>query len=411
MSTITSTSFLPEHIDKFPSLFTEMLGRPVQSVEITSMSGAGGFSGEMTRVLITWADTQEPLTMVMKRTKPSGEESSRTLGLAREAKFYEWVASLDSSVYKDLVPTVYYSKGDMVSGDKVILLEDLSKYVQSGYLSGGGSPLNWGRDLPAEVASKGLAIVDGITEVVAEAACVLAAKYHGQHWLRKDLLAQSDWMKGSDWFNGSGKESWVAGQKYITDAWVVLKTSKALTWSPYIVSLIDASISKVSWPAFQERLKTSHFTLAHGDFHPANMLCWYDTSKTTLTADDIDMRLVDWEVVGVGSGAQDIGQYMISHMTPETRRGCEHRLLKVYYEKLMQSIPSESDATVSGRGEYTYDLCYREYVYGGVERWMFLLIILANMCPDEMQAYFLAQVEAFAMDHNVTPESIGMSRL
>ena len=128
------------------------------------------------------------------------------------------------------------------------------------------------------------------------------------------------------------------------------------------------------------------------------------------------MRLVDWEVVGVGSGAQDIGQYMMSHMAPAARRLCEDRLLKVYYDKLQATIASRvvdsADVVPDGcRGDYTFEKCKREYVYGGVERWMFLLIILAGMCPNNMQQYFLNQVEAFALDHGVTAESIGMSRL
>ena len=282
------------------------------------------------------------------------------------------------------------------------------------------------------VTSKGVSlgstnseVKTNVTELVAEAACLLAAKYHGQHWMRKDLLENHSWLKASDWYVHKGEETWQQGQKYIKDAWDILKTTKATVdntdckWSPYIIGLIEASIEKISWEGFQERIQNAHFTLAHGDFHPANMMCTFDNSLLeagSLTAKDITIRLVDWEVVGVGSGAQDIGQYMMSHMTPAARRLCEDRLLRVYYEQLQATIAAQhvegtgSEETAS-RGEYTFEMCKREYVYGGVERWMFLLIILANMCPDVMQQYFLNQVEAFALDHGVTAETIGMSRL
>jgi len=431
---ITSDSFGSENTDEVNvKLFTQMLGKPVTSMRAESMSGAGGFSGEMSRVRLRYADADDAEhVMVMKHTKENGAASSRALGLAREGCFYEWVANSKNATYNDLLPKVFYSKGNMESGDKVILLEDLGEYVQTGYFFGGGSPLNWGRDLEKDVSSKGLSIISSsgeascnTTELVAEAACLLAAKYHGEHWMRKNLLEGHVWMKASDWYVNQGEASWQGGQKYIKDSWETLKTTKATPenseciWSPYIIGLIDASIDKISWDGFQQRIQNSHFTLAHGDFHPANMMCTFDNARLQagcLTAEDITMRLVDWEVVGVGSGAQDIGQYMMSHMAPTTRRQCEDRLLKIYYDKLQATIASRevdsADVEPDGcRGDYTFEKCKREYVYGGVERWMFLLIILAGMCPNNMQQYFLNQVEAFALDHGVTAKSIGMSRL
>ncbi len=32
------------------------------------------------------------------------------------------------------------------------------------------------------------------------------------------------------------------------------------------------------------------------------------------------VKLVDWEMAGIGSGAQDLGQYVISNMDPAERR-------------------------------------------------------------------------------------------
>ena len=47
---------------------------------------------------------------------------------------------------------------------------------------------------------------------------------------------------------------------------------------------------------------------------------------------DFDLILLDWEMVGVGSGPQDIGQYMISHTAPEERRANEKMLVEHYYK-------------------------------------------------------------------------------
>ena len=158
--TITSQLFRPDNSDATNvALFSQMLGRAVSSVRVESMSGAGGFSGEMSRVRVHWTDedndTEKVQVMVMKHTKEAGGASSRALGLAREGCFYDWAKSSsspkDKMTYDDLLPDIYFSKGDMDSGDKVILLEDLGNLVQSGYFFGSGSPLNWGRDLDQDV--------------------------------------------------------------------------------------------------------------------------------------------------------------------------------------------------------------------------------------------------------------------
>ena len=120
-------------------------------------------------------------------------------------------------------------------------------------------------------------------------------------------------------------------------------------------------------------------------------------------------------MVGVGSGPQDIGQYMISHTAPEERRANEKMLVEHYYEVLFAAIPSDSaSASASGSersSTLTWELCWREYVHGGVERWVWLLALIAGTCPDVLTQYFHNQVEAFALDHEITVENIGMPRV
>jgi hypothetical protein len=51
--------------------------------------------------------------------------TSKALGLIREALFYQ-------SLAKDLktkIPRVYYAYGDKETGEKVLILEDLSTYI------------------------------------------------------------------------------------------------------------------------------------------------------------------------------------------------------------------------------------------------------------------------------------------
>ena len=64
---------------------------------------------------------------------------------------------------------------------------------------------------------------------------------------------------------------------------------------------------------------TAHpFTLVHGDAHAHNFM-WVRQRSAAAR-----QFLIDFEMVGVGAGAQELGQYMISHVPPEMRRAKEH---------------------------------------------------------------------------------------
>jgi len=106
--------------------------------------------------LVNYGKEDTMMTLVAKQVVPqSGLTSSRQLGLAREAIFYNKLASkiqLSSSTSTSCIPKIYYSYGDMESGSKVVIMEDLSSnYIDSGILFGKGNPNNWKRDLESIV--------------------------------------------------------------------------------------------------------------------------------------------------------------------------------------------------------------------------------------------------------------------
>eukprot|EP00959_Pyramimonas_sp_CCMP1952_P158215 3308855-Pyramimonas_sp.AAC.1 len=47
------------------------------------------------------------------------------------------------------MPRVYHATGDMATGRKMVLMEDLASCAQAGHFFGAGNPNNWGRDLDA----------------------------------------------------------------------------------------------------------------------------------------------------------------------------------------------------------------------------------------------------------------------
>lgn len=95
------------------------------------------------------------LSLIMKQaTSPQGLATSRMLGLAREALFYDQLLSINHSISSDIssafsTPKIYYSFGDFSTGEKCIIMEDLgTDSIDSGVLFGPGNPNNWPENRP-----------------------------------------------------------------------------------------------------------------------------------------------------------------------------------------------------------------------------------------------------------------------
>ena len=112
--------------------------------------------------------------------------------------------------------------------------------------------------------------------------------------------------------------------------------------------------------------------------------------------------LIDWECVGVGSGPQDLGQFMISHVDPVLRARIERSAVEQYYTELKSLNPE-------GVG-MTLDECFGEYVQGGLGRWLWFVPMLVQMCPPKMGQFFADQVSAFIATHGVTGENVPIPR-
>lgn len=327
-----------------------------------------------------------------------GETGADPHGLAREGLFYsQWRSLCPPEVVGTLaavLPDVYHSEGNMERGTKLILLEDLSDCVQCGYFFGPGNPNNWGKDLTA--ATKGVSLSVSAATALSFAA---AARLHAPFWQSEALVKSPDlgWLRAGAWARGESRETWEASQTRVRTLWTAAKDKMGggeVEWDPLLVACVDASVEKATWAAFQSELKTRPFTLVHGDFHPANIM--------VRSAGGVQsVALLDWEVVGVGSGPQDLGQFMLSHVDPATRKEIERGAVEAYHAELVKLNPAVA---------MTMEECWREYIDGGLGRWLWLLPLLVSMCPPPMVKFFVAQVHAFIVDHGVTPQSVPMPR-
>eukprot|EP01038_Epipyxis_sp_PR26KG_P005120 gene5120-7133_t len=396
----------------------------VQKVEPTDYLQAGGMIAHMKKIKVHYINGSSQL-FVLKSMPEAGQQRSKELGLVREAFFYTYLAP-HMRAHGVNVAQSTYCYGDFTTGAKSILLEDLNESsIQSGYFFGGGSPLNWGKDLTSLISRE--AINGDLSNIstpidISKDAFINAARMHALFWNDHNLL-QTKWIRATEWLKNENHVSWLASQNHAAEIWnktksKILDGQSKVAWSPHVLECMDKSISLISWEVYQQELKDRPWTLVHGDFHPANIMWKINDNKDNFSNSSRSV-LLDWEAVGVGSGPQDIAQYLISHMDPITRKENENELVQIYYNTLISTVSDvkslvddsiEQKCRVDSE-KYKLEDCWYDYRQGGVRRWVWLLALLSGMCPDPMVQYFHDQLEAFMIDHNVTTDNIGMPRV
>lgn len=370
--------------------------KTVNDLTIIDMSGSGGQSGAIMKKLVLKFDDETELSVIMKSTGEAGQAFARSLGLSRECFFYDILGPTLSNVR---LPKVYFCYGNMETGEKVLLLENLSDCIQSGYFFGSWSCINWGKDLTALTAGA----PEGLEEKdMARKSFLMAAHMHARYW-NDSSLQTHEWLRMVRYTRGEDRAVWEGAHKVATEAWKKVRepeNAAKFKWDNHLVSIVESSFSKISWENSECVQKKYPFTLVHGDFHPANMM--YCPKEDSVV-------LLDWENVGIGSGPQDLAQYMISHTNKTIRKKLETELLGEYYE-ILTTTPKYKVSTT----EFPYEMCQREFIFGGAERWIWLLAVIMNMqMPDVAKQFFHDIVSAFLDDYKdvITLETIGMPRL
>ena len=114
--------------------------------------------------------------------------------------------------------------------------------------------------------------------------------------------------------------------------------------------------------------------------------------------------------MGLGSPAQEVGQYLISHMAPGARRACERELVRTYHDALCAELRARGKEAEAEA--YTFEACWAEYVAGGAGLWLWMVPVLVQMIRDERSGqFFHDQLAAFLHDHVPDPAKVGMPRV
>jgi hypothetical protein len=209
-----STSYLPSWISdtEIDAQWLEQVVPELQNVakcHVEDISNQGRRresikDGATLKLSISFADpSRQEVSVVIKQVPVADLDHSKMLGLSREALFYQRLAPRLLSA--KILPKVYYSYGDMTSGAKLILMEDLSTdYVDSGILFGPGNPNNWTRNLPTLIAKAYSADQRPPTsQEVSQQTFLAIAKVHATFWKDESLLSHS--------YLGSRSEQGVVG--------------------------------------------------------------------------------------------------------------------------------------------------------------------------------------------------------
>lgn len=392
-----------------------MTSRLAPALEVVGVDGvedvsatAGGLNSQLVRLRVSVAGRPTPLSLplVVKRTKAGGEAAAAALGTHREVVFYQTLAPVVlAGEAGRLLPRVYYAAVEE-RGTKVLVLEDLAAQggVQAGYFFGPGSLHNWGKDIAALTAGFPRAAVNERSVTIE--AFGAAARMHARFWREPSLLGGPAGLRAADWVRGEGREGFESAARYAIDAWTrfkeEVKERQHVRVSESVWQMMDHCASTVNFDDYVRHWATAPWTLVHGDFHPANCMVVPDSDSPAGFA----VRLLDWEVVGIGSGPQDLGQFTLSHASAATRGTYETEALAAYTSVLRDGLAARSLEAQAP----SLERVQAEYVEGGLCRWAWLFPVCAGICPPEATQFFHDQIHDFILQHDVKIQQLGMMR-
>lgn len=230
------------------------------------------------------------------------------------------------------------------------------------------------RDLPSYRAGNQLAVP---TLREAELAIDAAAAIHAAWW-DDPLLDTLDWLNGSK----------AVPPPLDVDAlyamfWPAFRQRYGARVTPEMVRVGEAHLGNVKGWA---EAPNGPRCLTHNDFRPDNMLFDLEDPHRPLV-------VLDWQTVGVGSGAGDIAYFMGTALDRDTRRREEEALVARYAQALGRHGVAAGDIAVIWND-------YRRAAFSG-----FLMGVTASMVvgqTDRGDAMFLAMCErsaAMTLDH------------
>jgi aminoglycoside/choline kinase family phosphotransferase len=267
------------------------LGEPNLEIESVLPIGTGQMAESYRVKFSPLGHGQLPASVVVK--VPSQSESSRaasriTRCYELETGFYTHVQSL---VAVD-APKCLHVWFDAVSDDFVLVLEDIIGSQQGDQLS-------------------------GASVVQAQSSIDQLVKLHAPLWNSSKLNSLA-WMPRHSMESSQGTRDLLRSVfPGFTTRFANLVDSEVLQLGEKLVSNIDG----------YNRAFPDNETIVHRDFRLDNLLF-------TESNDEVSVKVVDWQTVGISAGANDLAYFIGASFTPEQRGAVEEELVRRYHEGL-----------------------------------------------------------------------------
>ena len=271
------------------------LGASVTRQNRTQIGQGVGLMGDIYRVSVEYgqpASAELPASVVVKL--PSTAEENREQGVAlgmfeAEVRFYKELAPQA----KVGLPQVFHADVEAGTANFVIVMEDLT-------------------DMTMVNQS------DGMTGEQALAVVRVLASIHAVWWNKVDT-PDLDWLPTM-----SGPRTDFVNQ-FLPQVFPTFKTNFGAGLPAGGIEIYEAFLG--NYTKINEQITArSPWTLAHQDFRVENLMFGI--------ADPNQVVVLDWQGVGRGPGAFDLGYVLGGSMEPEVRRSWEDRLLAAYHEAL-----------------------------------------------------------------------------
>ena len=305
-----------------------------------------GFMNQIARLRLDYANNSKnrPRTIIIKlpSTDPDVKAVADKMGNdRREVRFYEEIAPHA----KLQIPHCYYSAIDQVTGDTVLLLEDLGD------------------------ARQGDSVV-GCSREDAELAISVLANFQASWW-------ESPQLKHLDWMPLKDAESNIYQEIY-DGAWGTL-VQKAGDGMPGELKGIGERLKR-DIPIIKAQLTEPPRTIIHGDYRLDN--CFLGNPIVSRS-----LAVFDWEYCARGRGTYDVATFISEAFPHQQRREEEMGLLRLYHSLLMEN----------GIQNYSFEDCLQDYRLSMLEILIFWIVV-GGCCDyegDRATVYLLNSLERF----------------
>ena len=183
----------------------------------------------------------------------------------------------------------------------------------------------------------------GVTLDQAKIVLVEAAKLHGAFW-------EDETLDAYPWVSNTSHAPNPVQPELIRGLWAAFLQRYAARVTDRARHVGDAMCANLER---NEQQRAGARTLIHSDYRPDNMLFIGNGADCRVT-------IVDWQSIGYGPAAADVGYFMAGALDPDLRRRFERDLLALYAAELERQ----------GGSGYDRDTLLRHYIAGAYQHFL-----------------------------------------